>query len=215
MSLDDFKSLYATSSKVFVKPIDGTEGKDIRVIDCVDANNQRITEIYHSLLNDNCIIEEAIIQHHLMRFNTKAVNTIRVLSVMDKNTNEVTIFKTVIRIGNENAFVDNYHKGGYVYEIDVDSGLICSPGVSTNGNVKIFHPGTNTCMLGYKIPNWNMVLDKCKKAHTLLPSCRYIAWDIAILNEGVEFIEGNHRGDYDMIEFVGNGKWWPFLKQYL
>lgn len=215
MSLNEFKSIYMSSNKIFVKPIDGTEGIGIRVIDCIDTDDQKITEIYNSLLNDNCIIEEAVIQHPLMQFNTKAVNTIRVLSVMDKVTKEVTIFKTLIRVGNENAFVDNYHQGGCVYEIDVDTGHICSFGISTNGDVKIFHPGTNICMLGYKIPNWSMVLDNCKKAHKLLPSCRYIAWDVAILNEGIEFIEGNHRGDYDMIEFVGSGKWWPFLKHYL
>lgn len=215
MSFESFKALYMCSERLFIKPIEGTEGKGIRILDCASTSINQIREMFESLKGTNCIIEKAVLQHPQMEFNTKAVNTIRVLSIMDKATQEVTVFKTVIRIGNKDALVDNYHQGGCVYDIDINSGRICSSGISISGETKVFHHGTDICMLGYQIPNWDMVIDSCMKAHKLLPSCRYIAWDVAILNEGVELIEGNHRGDYDMIEFVGCGKWWPFLKQYL
>ena len=70
-------------------------------------------------------------------------------------------------------------------------------------------------MLGYQIPEWKEVLSVIRKAHQLIPQCRFISWDIAITENGVELIEGNHDGDYDMLEFVGRGMMWPVLKQYL
>lgn len=64
-------------------------------------------------------------------------------------------------------------------------------------------------------PNWQQVVDGCIAAHKLLPQCRYIAWDVAITDNGIELIEGNHDGDYDMLEFFGEHGYWPMLKQYL
>ena len=135
---------------------------------------------------------------------------------MDKTTHEVNLFKAVLRVGVGDTVVDNYHQGGCCYEVDVNSGRVCSKGISANGGDNIiFHPGTDTCMLGYQIPYWSEVVSGCIEAHKLLPQCRYISWDVAITEKGMELIEGNHNGDYDMIEFVGSNKYWPLLKKYL
>ena len=134
---------------------------------------------------------------------------------MDKKTQEVNVIKTVLRAGVGNAVVDNYHQGGCCYEVDIQSGRICSYGVSAKEGQCLFHPGTQICMLGYQIPNWDKVIKGCINAHALLPQCRYISWDVAITQEGIDIIEGNHNGDYDMLEFVGKGLYWPSLKHYL
>lgn len=36
-----------------------------------------------------------------------------------------------------------------------------------------------------------------------------------ITTDGIELIEGNHNGDYDMLEFIGSNKYWSTLKKYL
>ena len=57
-------------------------------------------------------------------------------------------------------------------------------------------------MLGRKIPNWDKVCDGVKQAHAMLPGCRFIGWDVAITEDGIELIEGNHNPDYELLEFL-------------
>lgn len=215
MTLDDFMKLWRECDRLIVKPLAGTEGHGISIIDCHQLSDLHLQSQFKELKKQNVIIEEVVKQHPDMCFNSKAVNTIRAMSLMDKNTGAVTVLKTLIRVGAANAIVDNFHQGGCVYEVDLETGRICSNGISINGEAKIFHPGTDICMLGYQIPNWDKVINGCVLAHKLLPECRYIAWDIAITDNDIELIEGNHNGDYDMFEFVGKGLWWPILKNYI
>lgn len=216
MDMDDFNTLCNCGKGIIVKPLSGMEGDGIYKIkaELLSSAEERCNA-YDKLKKTSSIIEELIEQHPLMCFGSKSVNTIRAITLMDKNSGEVSMLKTVLRAGVGDAVVDNYHQGGCCYEVDVKTGRVCSFGVSTRGSNLIFHPGTDTCMLGYAIPNWDKVVDGCIKAHALLPQCRYISWDVAVTPDGMELIEGNHNGDYDMIEFVGRGKHWPTLKKYM
>lgn len=216
MSFEDFDSLCDSKTGIILKPLGGMEGKDISIIseESLHSHEARLT-LFSKLKQDNWIIEEVIKQHPKMIFGNNSVNTIRAISLMDKENNEIAIIKTVLRVGVGESFVDNFHQGGCVYDIDIDTGRITSKGISSESSNIILHPGTTICMLGYQIPEWEEVLSVIRKAHQLIPQCRFISWDIAITENGVELIEGNHDGDYDMLEFVGRGMMWPVLKQYL
>lgn len=216
MNENDFSIVCKQNKGIIVKPIEGMEGEGIYRISAEQlSSDSQVKQQFLMLRQSNTIIEELIEQHHNMCFNSDSINTIRVITIMDKKTHEVVILKTVLRAGVGNAVVDNYHQGGCCYEVDVKSGRVCSYGISAKHGKCMFHPGTHICMLGFEIPNWNKVVDGCTKAHKLLPQCRYISWDVAITENGIEIIEGNHNGDYDMIEFVGSGRYWPILKNYL
>lgn len=59
-------------------------------------------------------------------------------------------------------------------------------------------------MLGYTIPNWQNVVSFCEKAARKIPVCQFIGWDITITKKGeIEFIEGNHNPDYELLGFIG------------
>ncbi len=211
MSFEQFTDIVKRG--VIVKPLNGMEGDGIyRLETSVFDSKERVKHYYEMLKQEDVLVEELIHQHTRMNFNNNSVNTIRVISIMEKDTHAVKIIKTVLRAGVGESIVDNYHQGGCCYEIDVESGRVCSAGISRNGG-GIFHPGTDICMLGYQIPNWKKVIDGCIEAHRLLPQCRYISWDVAITEDGIELVEGNHNGDYDMLEFVGSNGYWPLLKR--
>lgn len=216
MTYEAFDSLCSSETGIIVKPLDGMEGKDVFIIpqDALRLPESHLT-YYKQLKCGNWIIEEVVKQHPEMVFGSNSVNTIRAISLMDKRTKEVAIVKTVVRVGVGESYVDNFHQGGCVYDVDIDTGLICSKGISSELTNIIIHPGTSICMLGYKLPKWEEVKTAIYEAHQLIPQCRYISWDVAITEKGVELIEGNHDGDYDMLEFVGRGMMWPILKQYL
>lgn len=201
---------------LIIKPLAGMEGEGIVRVERSELSDpSKLAALLAKIKDSDSMIEEIVTQHERMRFNARSVNTIRVMSVMDKKTGEVDVFKAVLRAGVGDAVVDNYHQGGCVYEVDIATGRIKSLGISSSRKDILFHPGTDICMPGYEIPNWQCVVDGCKDAHKLLPQCRYISWDVAITKNGIELIEGNHNGDYDMIEFVGSTQYWPVLKKYL
>ena len=216
MKIDDFMGLCSLNESIIVKPVRGTEGDHIYVLDDSELNtSEKKDKLFGKLLKQNVILEEVIVQHPKMVFNNSSVNTIRVITLMSKNSNCVDVIKAVLRVGVGDTVVDNYHQGGCCYEVDLKSGRVCTQGVSRNSRDIVFHPGSNICMLGYELPLWNEVISACKEAHLLLPQCRYISWDVAITSNGVELIEGNHNGDYDMLEFVGRNGFWPVLKKYI
>lgn len=216
MNRNEFNDLCSSNKSIIVKPIGGTEGDSIYIISHHELDSPEERDVlFEKIIKENAIIEELIVQHPRMKFNNQSVNTIRAITLMDKHTHEVKMLKTVLRAGVGDTVVDNYHQGGCCYEVDINTGRICSQGVSRNSNNLLFHPGTDICMLGYEIPNWVEVVNSCLEAHSLLPQCRYISWDVAITPLGVELIEGNHNGDYDMLEFVGSNGYWPVLKKYV
>lgn len=49
----------------------------------------------------------------------------------------------------------------------------------------------------------------------MLPQCRFIGWDIAITDNGIELIEGNHNPDYELIEFFGTRGWYAKIKEWI
>ncbi len=214
-TLEKFEDFCQRHDKIVIKPLDGMEGRGVHILSVSSVDSLEI--LYDKLRKQNVLIEEVVKQHPQMVFGNKSVNTIRVMSVMDKNSGEVHVYRCDLRAGVGDSAVDNFNNGGCAYQIDITTGRVCSLGKFYNrawGGV-IFHPGTEICMLGYPIPNWSQVIDGCKRAHKLLPQCRLIAWDVAITDEGIELIEGNHDGDYDLLEFFGDHGYWPLLKRYL
>lgn len=133
---------------------------------------------------------------------------------MDKEGN-VHVMKTLLRVGVGDSVVDNYSAGGCVYEVDSKNGIVISPSLTKKGDIVYVHPGTETCMLGYQLPNWDKVLSAIIEAQKLIPRNRFTGWDIAITIGGVEFIEGNHNPGYELLEFFGTKGWYNKIKELI
>ena len=110
--------------------------------------------------------------------------------------------------------VDNLHSGGFRFPIDRQTGEIL-PGMNYEiHNVKT-HPDTGLKIAGEKIPEWQNIIDYCKKAHEHAPdSLHWIGWDVC-LDEGDMFlIEGNAGPGFPPIENPKEN-WWGEMKRYL
>lgn len=202
MTVDSLRSFLKKHEYVIIKPMAGLEGDGIKLVKFgADVN---VEALFDELKADDVLIEEKIIQHPDMVFGNKSVNTIRVYTIYNNETNDIALLKTVVRAGIGESIVDNSHSGGCAYEIDRILGYIISPSYCANGLITYIHPGTDICMLGRKIPYWKEMLEMCKKAARMLPACRLIGWDVTITERGPFLIEGNHTPDLDMIEFVGS-----------
>lgn len=213
MDFTAFSALCDKSQALIIKPEDGVEGGGIyKILPPGDLDDRR--KAFDEFRQNSVMIEECIKQHPDMIYNNASVNTIRAHSIIDRD-GKVHLLKMLLRVGVGDSVVDNYANGGCVYELDTDTGHIISPSLKKDGSEVYIHPGTDKFMLGRRVPNWDKVKRVVKEAHLLLPQCQFIGWDVAVSDNGIELIEGNHNPDYELLEFFGTTGWWKIIKKYI
>jgi hypothetical protein len=160
------------------------------------------------------LLEEFIEQHEDMSsLNASSVNTVRVYTVLDRE-HVPHILSCSIRVGGAGSCVDNYHSGGVVYPVDIETGVVYMPGKDIMGKELIYHPGTNKKVVGFEIPNYDGLKQFVARAALELPESRLIAWDVAVLKKGFEFVEGNYAGDPGVMQVPSGVGKLPLLKSY-
>lgn len=205
-----FYDFLKKEKEILVKPCEANKGEGIRKICFADIADTKA--LYDKLRKENVQVEGFVKPHPLMKFNAKCVNTIRVMSILDKN-GKCDILKTILRVGVGDSIVDNYHAGGVIYSVDSETGIIDHPGQSRFKDGVLVQPLTDIVMVGQKLPNWDILLNVVKSAHESIPECRYIGWDVAITENGVVLIEANHDPDYELYESLGKNGFWRIIKE--
>ena len=208
-SKEELLDFLKANDRIIVKPINSMEGIGVYELDRTisDAENLRI------ISGKDILLERFIIQHPMMEYGAKSVNTIRVNTITNTQGN-VHIIKACLRCGVGDAIVDNLSAGGVVYPINIEYGRIEGPGVSHQRKDAFFvHPRTNFFMLGREIPFWKELLETVTSAAKKVPHIRFIGWDVAITTSGPELIEGNTRPGASLIE--NNGVKRGFYKQMM
>lgn len=200
MNKDSFKKLIESNHELFIKPLSLQEGEGIRK---VRVHGENVNQLYEELTSGSFLIETVIKQHPLMYFNNTSVNSARILTVLDKS-GKAHIIRAGLRVGVGDSVVDNYSAGGVLYEIDLSTGIIDHKGIKGGNYNLIYHPGSNKCLLGFQIPNWELAINVVKTAAEKIPQCRFIGWDVAFTEKGVELIEGNHNPGIFTLESTGS-----------
>lgn len=217
MTYNDFKDFVKAHDNLLVKPNEMYQGVGIRKLGKLD-NESDYEAAYKELSSQKCLLEEFIKQHPAMIFGAKSVNTIRMYTFID-NEGKAHCLKAILRAGVGDTVVDNFHAGGVIYEVDMETGVVDCQGMQRGENgIRLshkIHPGTDIVMIGYKIPNWTIIVSSITKVAELLPECRYVGWDIAVTEDDMELIEGNHDADYELLEFIGEKGWRKKIKKYL
>ena len=216
MSLTDFEKLLKDKKELIVKPYNTCEGEGVHKIYFDKVSDAGISPLYRKLNTGKYMIEECITQDPSLCLGSTSVNTLRVETLLDRKNNKSHIVKALFRAGVGHTDIDNYAQGGCVYEVDLATGRIISSALSkVNPNV-LFHPGTNTFMLGFQIPCWDKVVKVCNSAQEKLRMCGFVGWDVAIsVNGECELIEGNHNPDYELLEFKGTYRYWEKVRPYM
>lgn len=199
-SFEEFACFVKKNHCLFVKPIDDNQGHGIyKYIPSDDLNAD-----YKKLIENKCFIEEVISQHPKMRLGGNAVNTVRVYTILD-SCGKAHILKAILRVGVKDSIIDNYHAGGVIYPINVKYGFVESYGISrVYGKQICYQPGTDILMIGFKLPNYDILVEKITKAAEDIAQVRYIGWDVVITEQGIDIIEANHDADHALFGVVGN-----------
>ena len=213
-SFEQFKDFLLHYSSVIVKPMDGKQGDGIRKLDYAGQTDDELRRLYDDLIKEDALLEELIVPHPDMVFGNKSVNTIRVLSAC-RPDGTAKIMKAFLRVGVGDTLVDNTATGGYYYEVDLETGVVCSGGTSKVGDLVYVHPQTDIVMLGVKVPRWDEVKATCIAAAQRLPQMALVGWDVAISQDFVQLVEGNNSADYIGYEFVGSNGYYEKIRNFM
>lgn len=194
----DFVNRHSTFMK---KPLGLMGGSGIEKI---NSDGKEMSELFDEITSEGpVLLEEVFVQcKEISELNPDTVNTIRVITMRDKN-GQIHVPFANIRIGRKGMCVDNFCSGGMTAGIDVETGKVFSAAIDGHMNEYTYHPDTNLKIKGFEVPEWEKVLITVKEAAERLPGCRYIGWDIVISNENkICFIEGNSNPEARIHQLV-------------
>ena len=181
INYDEFEKFVKNMNYIIVKQNSNTNGKKIEKIKVGDYNN--LKTLYNYLKDkDLLLIEEEIKQHdYLNKLYNKSVNSINVVTI---SINNITyIISMYLNIGN-NSIVDSLKRGGMINKLDIETGTSLHPFCDRGLNNYYFHPISKEKINNIKIPYLNEIKSLVNDLSKIIPSVKYINWDIAITNNG-------------------------------
>lgn len=212
-SFEKFKEFISKTPVFIAKPVGGMCGKGIEKHCTSGVSEDGLKKLYNHLTTDDMLLEECLKAHDQIYLGTMALSTFRIYTMID-NKGEVHVLKAKYRVGTGKAITDTAD-GCIAYPISIEHGVIEGPGINEvlNSKLYFYHPGCDKLVVGMRIPKWDRVLEVVTRAAKIIPQIRYIGWDIAITNNSVEIIEGNHNPYHGTFEIMGTERlWWPKLK---
>lgn len=212
-SFGDFMSFIEKTPVFIAKPVGGQCGVGIEKHSIGNDSEEELKMLYNYLVNNDMLLEECLKAHDDIYLGTTALSTFRIYTMIDK-TGKVHVLKAKYRVGTGDAITDTA-KGCIAYPISIKYGVIEGPGINEvlNSNLYYYHPGCEKLVVGMRIPKWDQLLDVVTKAAKLIPQVRYVGWDLAITNNSVEIIEGNHNPYHGTFEIMGVERlWWPKIE---
>lgn len=209
-----FSAFLDRHSEFFIKPVGGTMGKGIEKL-CSDSIADR-EGFFSRCRSERLLLEEPIIQHtELERICPGCVNTVRI-NAARRQDGSVCLVGACLKCGGSGAVTDNFHSGGVAYPLDIQTGVVTGPG-RNNTELRDFerHPATGVYMPGFQVPNFEAVRAAVLGAMEKLDTLGYVGWDVAVMPEGAELIEGNYNWPGgNIIQFDGVGKY-PIIRECL
>lgn len=194
------------STGVFIKPVDSSEGRGALSLEGRDGQilvdkrpigAEAATRLVAS--QDGSIVTELVTQGAFGRnVFPDAVNTIRVITMIDPDSGEPFVASAIHRFGTAaSAPTDNVSRRGIRASVDVDTGVMSIGAASwayENGTFKKFptHPETGAPIEGVTVPDWPEVVSTLLGLVLRFPMLVYVGWDAVLGDDGVILIEGNH-----------------------
>lgn len=196
----EISELLTDNSELVYKVSDGECADGVMLVQvknntvCVDGKEFKKQDFIESLYGKNIIVQNVVIQHPDLRaFQTRSVNTIRIVTVKGKS-GAVNVFAAFLRLSaSSESFVDNRAKGGIGIGVNLESGQLMKYGFPHDQfGVKLEeHPLSGIRFEGYQIPYWNETVELVRNAHKQFYELQSIGWDVVLTEEGPVLLEGN------------------------
>ena len=195
LSSEEFSAFAGKHRRFVLKPESRSCGRGIRPIDTESVEDAR-KQLEAIWLGGETgfILEEVVIQSKEMaRLHPESVNTVRFPTF--RLDDRVHIFPPYFRMGQGSSFVDNAGSGGVFGLVDLETGKVYAA-CDELGNSYEVHPDTKEQIIGFTVPRWEEAVALAKELITVLPTVRWVGWDLALTDEGWVLIEGNERAQF-------------------
>jgi len=196
-TFDDFVRL-VTSTDCMLKAHDSSLGIGIDKLD-KQQDGHELKTLFDKCVSNKTLIEEFIQgSKALQAFHPSSLNTIRIATIAYGG--KAMPFGAFVRMGMGDMVIDNAHAGGLFAQINIETGIIESEGITTNGMRVLVHPDSNLPIKGFQIPHWNEIVEFCLSAARRTSNIMS-GWDVVETIDGqMEIIEANSRPDFDLLQ---------------
>ena len=201
-----------------IKDRSGCDGFNVFVIRLVDGklmyhdeivDRKKMEDIIKQLSNG--LVQERLEQgQYASKIFPDSVNTLRIISMKKADESRHEIAAAVQRIGTkQSAPVDNFNQGGLSAIVDIETGKVGKATgitmVDENGQ-RLFcsnHPDTGSQIEGLTVPDWQSIKQAIGNVSERLPFFDYVAWDIAMQDNGFAVIETNMKSTLNLLQIHG------------
>jgi|LSQX01.2.fsa_nt_gb hypothetical protein len=195
-----------------LKPRAGSMGLGVLVIRETDGwwnvNHRAMGETeLHELARslDGYLVQQFV---HQGRYSSAiypdAVNTVRLVTMLDPDTEEPFAAASVHRFGtSQSAPADNWSRGGLSARVDVQTGRLGEAVTCPSDGTCRYHarhPESGAAIAGVMVPDWEQIVEGVLHALKCIPLLPYVGWDIVVTNSGFMILEGNSNTDVNLLQ---------------
>jgi hypothetical protein len=191
---------------LIIKPLKGNAARGIVLAKRINKkiiiqSKTGITPLSEFKLSDAAIVQRIIKQDRRMSaFSPASLNTIRVVTMYTKNES-IIVLATLMRCGIGDAFVDNWSAGGIAVGIDKETGHLNKHGFDKEGSRYTEHPTSKVMFEGFRVPEWQGIINLATKIQRAFPCYRILGTDIALQENGEPvLIEINGTPGFHLLE---------------
>jgi hypothetical protein len=150
------------------------------------------------------LVQPRAVNHPLIAdLSNGALITMRIMTCRNEQGG-VEVTNAVLRMARGlNTVVDNFHAGGIAAKVDLRTGELgraSDRGVRTAIGWCDTHPDTGARIFGRRLPLWGETLALVQRAHAVFSDRIIVGWDVALLKDGLQLVEGNGAPDLDIIQ---------------
>lgn len=133
--------------------------------------------------------------------------TVRAVVLLHKR-GEPELFRCVWKLPAGENTADNFWRpGNMLAELDLDSGRVLRVvrGKGPDQELLESHPDTGERLTGFAVPRWRELRSLVLEAALRVPGMPAQAWDVAVCSDGVQLMELNVLGDFNLAQ-VATGR---------
>ena len=202
---------------LFLKPTKGKGGRGCERWDCIGPSRFRrygtgdvltgaglLDHVKALGRRQLYLVQPRAVNHpELLELCGAALSSMRIMSIRN-DRGEVEVLFAVFKIsGHGDSVVDNFHAGGFVSMVDMETGELGPAsdwGIKQPGRWLETHPTPGARIVGRRLPLWRETVEAVRLAHESVIDRIAIGWDVAITDKGPAIIEGNGQFGLDMVQ---------------
>lgn len=167
------------------KSIDTSSGRDVLLCmfnNGIDLKTGKPINDIVNMMGNNFIVQEKISQwKDVSELYSKSLNTFRIVTYIIAN--EIYVCPISLRMGRNDAEVDNVHYGGITIGVSKD-GYLKQQAFSEYQEKFDFHPDSGVTFYDYKINGVEKLIQGAKELHSFIPHLKMISWDLCLDSDG-------------------------------